>query len=122
MAKPNIEFLGQLTDQELLGYYQDCRALIFPQVEDFGLVPLEAQACGKPVIAFKGGGALETVIEKKTGTFFYPQKPAALIKKLKEFKINDYRAEDCRKNAERFDKEIFKKKFKKLVEEKYGSQ
>jgi glycosyltransferase involved in cell wall biosynthesis len=119
MAKPNIEFLGQLTDQELLSYYQDCRALIFPQVEDFGLVPLEAQACGKPVITFKGGGALETVIEKKTGTFFYPQKPAALIKKLKEFKINDYQPEDCRQNAKRFSQEIFKKKFKNLVEEKY---
>ena len=118
ISKSNIEFLGQLTDQELLGYYQDCRALIFSQVEDFGLVPLEAQSCGKPVIAFRGGGALETVIDKKTGTFFYPQTSRALIKKLKEFKINDYRAEDCRENAERFDKEIFKKKFKQLVEEK----
>ena len=118
ISKSNIEFLGQLTDQELLGYYQDCRALIFPQVEDFGLVPLEAQSCGKPVIAFRGGGALETVIDKKTGMFFYPQTSRALIKKLKEFKINNYQAEDCRKNAERFDKEIFKKKFKQLVEEK----
>jgi len=119
MSRPNIEFLGQLTDQELLGYYQDCRALIFPQVEDFGLVPLEAQSCGKPVIAFRSGGALETVIEKKTGTFFYPQTTKALIKKLKEFKINDYRAEDCRKNAEKFDKEIFKKKFKQLVYDRF---
>ena len=119
ISKSNIEFLGQLTDQELLSYYQDCRALIFPQVEDFGLVPLEAQSCGKPVVAFRGGGALETVIDKKTGTFFYPQTTKALIKKLKEFKINDYRAEDCRENAERFDKEIFKKKFRQLVEEKY---
>ena len=121
MAKPNIEFLGQLTDQELLSYYQDCRALIFPQEEDFGLVPLEAQACGKPVIAFKGGGALETVIEKKTGTFFYPQTSTALIKKLKEFKINNYKPEDCRKNAEKFTKELFKKKFKQLVEENYAA-
>ncbi len=120
MAKSNIEFLGQLTDEELLSYYQNCRALIFPQVEDFGLVPLEAQACGKPVIAFRGGGALETVLEGKTGTFFYPQTAQALIKKLKEFKIDNYQPETCRKNAQRFDKEIFKKKFKQLVEERYG--
>jgi glycosyltransferase involved in cell wall biosynthesis len=119
LAKFNIEFLGQLTDKDLLSYYQNCRALIFPQEEDFGLVPLEAQACGKPVIAFKGGGALETVIETKTGTFFYPQTPKALIKKLKEFKINDYRPEDCRKNAEKFNKELFKKKFKQLVYDRF---
>jgi len=121
MANSNIEFLGQLTDKELLNYYQRCEAVIFPQVEDFGLVPLEAQACGKPVIAFKGGGALETVIEKKTGTFFYPQTSTALIKKLKEFKINNYKPEDCRKNAEKFTKELFKKKFKQLVEENYAA-
>lgn len=117
MARSNIEFLGQLTDQELLGYYQNCRAVIFPQEEDFGLVPLEAQACGKPVIAFKSGGALETVIDKKTGTFFYPQTSEALSKKLKEFKESDYRMEDCRQNAEKFSQTIFKKNFKNWVEE-----
>ena len=84
-AASNIEFLGELTDQELLSYYQDCRALIFPQKEDFGLVPLEAQSCGKPVIAFAGGGALETVIEGKTGTFFKPQSVKALMEKVKNF-------------------------------------
>jgi len=116
MAKGNIEFLGKLTDQELLSYYQNCRALIFPQQEDFGLVPLEAQACGKPVIAFAGGGALETVIEGKTGTFFRPQRVTALVKKIKSFKDKDYRTIDCRSNAERFDKIIFKQNFKNLVE------
>jgi len=115
MAKSNIQFLNQLTDQELLSYYQNCRALVFPQEEDFGLVPLEAQACGKPVIAFAKGGALETVIEGKTGTFFYPQTSKALIKKLKEFKIDNYKSEDCRENAEKFAAGLFKKKFKQLV-------
>jgi glycosyltransferase involved in cell wall biosynthesis len=116
MAKRNIEFLGELTDQELLSYYQDCRALIFPQEEDFGLVPLEAQACGKPVIAFAGGGALETVIEGKTGTFFKSQKTKVLVEKIKNFKEKNYQPEDCRTNAERFNKTIFKQNFKKLVE------
>jgi len=116
MAKGNIEFLGQLTDQELLSYYQNCRALVFPQQEDFGLVPLEAQACGRPVIAFAGGGALETVIEGKTGTFFKPQKTKALVEKIRSFKEKNYQPEDCRTNAEKFGKIIFKQNFKKLVE------
>jgi glycosyltransferase involved in cell wall biosynthesis len=116
MAKENIEFLGQLTDQELLSYYQNCRALVFPTREDFGLVPLEAQACGRPVIAFAGGGALETVVEGKTGTFFKPQKTKALVEKIKSFKEKSYKPQDCRTNAEKFDKIIFKQNFKKLVE------
>jgi glycosyltransferase involved in cell wall biosynthesis len=116
MAKGNIEFLGELTDQELLSYYQNCRALIFPTHEDFGLVPLEVQACGRPVIAFAEGGALETVIEGKTGTFFKPQKAKALVEKIKIFKENNYKPEDCRTNAEKFGKIIFKQDFKKTVE------
>jgi glycosyltransferase involved in cell wall biosynthesis len=116
MAKGNIEFLGQLTDQELLGYYQNCRALIFPQDEDFGLVPLEVQACGKPVIALKAGGALETVIDGKTGIFFESPNVTSLIKAVKKFKINNYNPEDCRQNAEKFSKVIFKKNFKDWLE------
>jgi len=118
MAKQNIEFLGQdLTDEELIGYYQKCRALIFAGEEDLGLVSLEAQACGKPVVALRGGGIPETIIEGATGEFFYPQTPGALIKVIKEFKAEKYRPEDCRKNTERFDKKIFKEKFKKFVED-----
>jgi len=119
LAKKNVEFLGQLTEQKLLGYYQRCLAVIFPQEEDFGLVALEAQACGKPVIAFQGGGALETIRERKTGVFFSPQSFEALIRVITEFKPAKYQGEDCRKNAERFSKEVFKKKFKKIVEEKW---
>ena len=116
MAKDNIEFLGQLTDEKLIRYYQGCQAVVFPQEEDFGLVPLEAQACGKPVIAYNGGGALETVVAGKTGLFFYPQTAAALIKSLKGLKSLTFKAGDCRKQAEKFSKEIFKKKFRKVVE------
>ncbi len=121
-AKKNIEFLGQLTDKELLGYYQRCQALIFPQEEDFGLVPLEAQACGKPVIAFKGGGALETIIGGKTGEFFSPQTNRVLIKVVKSFRPEKYRSKDCRQQAEKFGKEIFKKKFKEITEAKWRDQ
>ena len=116
MAKKNINFIGEVSDEELIKQYQQCQAVIFPQEEDFGLVPIEAQACGKPVIAFKGGGALETIVEKKTGKFFYPQKPSALIKVIRKFKPSNYSPDVCRQNAERFFEDSFKRKFKKIVE------
>lgn len=121
MAKDNIEFLGQLTDNELVGYYQNCQAVIFPQEEDFGLVPIEAQACGKPVIAFYGGGVLETIVEGKTGEFFKPQTATALGSEVQRFKGSKYRSEDCRRQAEKFSEESFLIEFKKKVEEKWKS-
>lgn len=120
MAGNNIQFLGQLTDNELLSYYQRCQAVIFPQEEDFGIVPLEAQACGRPVIVFKAGGALETAIEGKTGEFFYPQTAEALLEKVKNFKPEKYEMNDCRKQAEKFDLTVFKRKFKRLIEDSWN--
>lgn len=117
MAKRNIEFLGQLTDRELLSYYQKCQALIFPQEEDFGLTPLEVQACGRPVIAYQAGGALESVIEGVSGRFFYPQTKEALVGTVKKFKPENFDSVNCRKNAIKFDKKLFKQKIKDLVEE-----
>ncbi len=118
LAKPNIEFLGQnLTDDELLSYYQNCRALIFPGEEDFGLVPVEAQLCGKPVIAFKSGGCLESVVDGRTGKFFYPQTEEALAKAVKSFREQDYKRDDCCQNAQKFSQMIFEEKFKKYMEE-----
>lgn len=119
IAGKNIEFLGQLTDRETLGYYQKCQALIFPGEEDFGLVPLEAAACGKPVIAYQKGGAQETIIEGKTGEFFSPQTPEALAEKIKNFKPERYQPTDCRTQAEKFDINIFKEKFKVFVEREW---
>lgn len=116
IAKNNIDFLGELTDSQLISYYQQCQAVIYPQEEDFGLVPLEAQSFGKPVIAYKSGGALETLIPGKTGEFFHPQTAEALIMVLKKFNKLHYKEKDCRKNAQKFNKEKFKKEIKKLVE------
>ncbi len=115
MAKENIDFLGEVKDEELVRYYQRCRGLIFPQEEDFGLVPIEAQACGRPVIAFKGGGALETVIENKTGNFFYPQTSEALIKTLQKFNSDAFTPNFCRKNSRRFSHKAFKQNFIRFV-------
>ncbi|MFH1289194.1 MAG: glycosyltransferase [Patescibacteria group bacterium] len=115
MAKKNILFLGQLTDEELLRYYQKSKALIFAQLEDFGLVSLEAQSCGTPVIAFSKGGAMETVIDKRTGLFFNKQTKESLMRAVKEFERLEIKSINCRQNALRFNKERFKKEFKKEV-------
>ena len=77
-AAPNVEFLGWRSDDEVLALYRNCRFLVFPGEEDYGLVPLEAMACGKPVIAFGCGGATETVEDGVSGLFFGEQKPEAL--------------------------------------------
>jgi len=115
IAKSNIEFLDNLTDKELVEYYKDCRALILPGIEDFGLTILEAQSLGKPVIAFGEGGSLETIIEDKTGIFFHPQTDNALIKTVNDFMKKRFNPKDCIEQARRFNIEMFKKRFEKEV-------
>ena len=119
IAGNNIEFLGWVDDVKLADYYAKCRALIFPGEEDFGIVLVEAQACGKPVIAYGKGGALETVTNQ-TGIFFFEQTPQALFDAVMKFeKIKDsFNQEVIRNNALRFDREIFKTKIKHFIEEK----
>ena len=107
--KSDIEILGGAPDEKVTELFQNCSALIMTQEEDFGIPSLEAQACGKPVIAYGKGGALETVIAGKTGEFFESQDPESLAKVLKKFDPKRYRPEDCRENAERFSKERFQK-------------
>lgn len=119
LARPNIEFLGHLTDRQLLGYYQKCRAVVFPGEEDFGLVPLEAQSCGRPVIVYRAGGAKETVIEGKTGLFFSKQTIASLTKAVQRFEKMKFDPAACRQNALRFRKTKFVKQFKKIIEEQW---
>jgi len=129
MSQSNVEFLGWQPDEIVADYYYKCKALIFPGEEDLGLVPLEAMACGTPVIAYGRGGALETIIsynlknkggETTTGIFFYEQSVASLIDAVQQF----YRIEKkfnssaIRKHALQWDREIFKKKMKKIIFEK----
>ena len=82
LAGPHTEFLGWQSDERLLELYRGCRALIFPGEEDFGIVPLEAQACGRPVVAYGKGGALETVVDSVSGVFFQEQTPEALTQAI----------------------------------------
>ena len=102
MAGPTVEFLGNLTDNELEACYRKCRALIFPAREDFGLTMVEAGSFGKPVIAYRGGGALEIVKEGVTGEFFDEQTPDSLKGVLKSFNDSSYNTKLCRENSERF--------------------
>lgn len=118
IAGETIDFIKEhLTDEELVRYYQNCAALIFIADEDFGLAMLEAQACGKPVISFKGDSAKEIIIEGVTGDFFYPQTADALIKVLKNFNPHKYTSFVCRENAKRFNQRKFLTTFKKIVED-----
>ncbi|MBI5122411.1 glycosyltransferase [Candidatus Roizmanbacteria bacterium] len=114
-AGATIEFVGGLTDHELVDYYKECDALVFPGVEDFGLTMVEALKFGKPVIAFKGGGALEIVLEGKTGHFFEEQKPESLIKVIKKFKDYKFDRRSFDKQIEKFSFENFKKNFSLVV-------
>ncbi|MBI1911575.1 MAG: glycosyltransferase [Deltaproteobacteria bacterium] len=132
MAGANIEFLGWKSDAEIADYYRRCRALIFPGEEDFGIVPLEAMACGRPVIAFGKGGALETIVPFEgtgkansghpTGIFFYRQTPEALIEAINILENNprSFEPSAIRNHALLFDRPIFKEKIKEFVTEKYN--
>jgi glycosyltransferase involved in cell wall biosynthesis len=118
MAAPNCEFYGWRSDDELTGLYAGCRALIFPGEEDFGIVPLEAMACGKPVVAFGRGGALETVVEGVTGTFFTEQSAEALETAVLRLKTAHVDPATIRTHALSFSRERYKTAMRSFIEEK----
>lgn len=111
IAGADVEFLGNVTDEQLKKLYAGCRALIFPSDEDFGLVPVEAQAAGRPVIAFGKGGALETVVDYETGLFFEKQEVDSLVNAILKFETLDLDPEKIRRNAFRFDLKEFQHQF-----------
>lgn len=122
MAKPNIEFVGWQPDEKLKEYYAGCRALIFPGEEDFGIVPVEAMASGKPVIAYAKGGALETVVdagESRTGVLFPEQTVASLAAAVKSFRTMKFNPEALHKHAAAFDREVYKQKMKSYIQQKW---
>ena len=115
MAGSTVEFIGKVDDKSLKEYYKNCIALIFPALEDFGLTVVEAQAFGKPVIAFRGGGALETIKEGKTGLFFDNQTKESLMQALQLFTSMKFDPTESKNNAYRFSQSSFKNAFLKLV-------
>ncbi len=107
LADDRIEFLGRQPDSIVNYYAARCRALLFPGEEDFGMAPLEVNAAGRPVIAFRGGGAVETVVEGVTGVFFDQQNSLSLAQAIEEFEGLKWRQEDLRHHAEKFDRNVF---------------
>lgn len=109
----NVTLLGHVDSAQLVDFMQRARAMVFAAEEDFGIAPVEAQACGTPVLAFGRGGALETVVgsgEQRTGAFFATQSAAAIVETVDEFSKSPNRASptNCRRQAERFSEPVFR--------------
>ncbi|MCJ8346082.1 glycosyltransferase, partial [bacterium] len=117
----NIQVLGRVSQEKILELYQNAKAFLFPGEEDFGITPLEAQACATPVIAYKKGGALETVIEKKTGLFFKEQSIESLSQVIQEFESMTFHRQDLVDHAMSFSNEVFCRKFSESVEISYAA-
>lgn len=120
IAKPNIKFLGRVSDPVVNEHCARCRAFIFPGEEDFGIAPVEAMASGRPIVAYAAGGALETVVEGVTGVFFKEQTPAAIVEAVKKMQNMVFDCQQIRNQALRFDKEVFKQKIKEYIEKEYA--
>jgi len=116
MAKPNIKFFNWVADNRLEKIYSEAKALVFPGEEDFGIVPLEAQASGTPVIAYAKGGALETVEEGRTGIFFKNQDPEDLEKAVLDFETYKWDPVAIRDYTKAFSKERFQDEFRNIIE------
>jgi glycosyltransferase involved in cell wall biosynthesis len=115
-AGPTIRFLGRVTDADLPGLVARCRAFVFPGLEDFGIAPVEAMAAGRPVIAYAGGGALESVVEGITGKLFAEQTPDSLAGAVRGFRDSDYDPAAIRAHAQKFDSRVFKARLRALVD------
>jgi glycosyltransferase involved in cell wall biosynthesis len=119
LAGPTVKFIGYVPDAELPGLMAHCRAFLFPGLEDFGITPVQAQAAGRPVIAFRGGGALDTVIPEVTGEFFDEMTVESLINVLRRFDPCTYDPVAIRQHALKFDKAVFRQKLSEFVEQVY---
>jgi len=116
IAGSNVEFLGKVSDDELEKLYQKAKALIFPQLEDFGIVPLEAMACGTPVIAYGNGGALETVKNGIGGIHFDKQSVAALKEAIQRFEARKWAPMEVHDSVKHFDSSRFKSELRHSIE------
>lgn len=119
IAGPSVEFLGHQSFEVLADHLRRCRALLFPGMEDFGILPVEAMASGRPVIAFDAGGARETVSNAEVGLRFAEQSVAGLVRAIDEFEAREdsFDPHAIRRHAERFSAEVFRTRFMALVED-----
>jgi glycosyltransferase involved in cell wall biosynthesis len=118
LAGPNVRMLGYQPNSVVREYMQRARAFVFAALEDFGIVPVEAQACGTPVIAYGEGGVTESLVEGKSGVFFQEQTVESLLNAIQQFelRLGRFSAADIRANALRFSAERFKQQFRACVE------
>lgn len=119
MAKPNVEFIGQITDEEKVKLFSGARAYIHPQIEDLGITAIESMASGRPVIAFNCGGATETILPGDTGVFFHEQSWESLLEAVLNFNHQNWDSQKIREHARKFDVENFKINIQKYVGDRY---
>jgi glycosyltransferase involved in cell wall biosynthesis len=119
LAGPTVTFLGHVPDEDLPDLFARCRAYVLPGMEDFCIAPVQAQAAGRPVIAYGDGGALDTVIEGETGVFFREQTPDALANAIRTFDPNTADPNTCHANAERFAASVFREKLSQFIQDKW---
>lgn len=119
LGNSNIEILGHVSDQERIALLVNCKALINPQYEDFGITPVECMASGKPVIAYGKGGVLESIMPNKTGLFFYDQNVKSLVSVLETFDQYKFISDNCYTQARKFDITVFKTKLKTIINDVY---
>ena len=122
MAGPSVEFKGRASDADVTRYMSGCSAFVFPGLEDFGITPVEAQACGKPVLAFGGGGALETVIDGVTGMFFHDPSPEAMNAVIDRMERTSWDPHAIRAHAEQFDERHFMSNLRNFIAAKLEGQ
>lgn len=122
LAGPTVEFLGYVPDEQLPGLMARCKAFLFPGLEDFGITPVQAQAAGRPVIAYGGGGALDTVIPGRTGELFADLTVESLVNVLRDFDASRYDTEVIRRHAEQFDTAVFKRELLAYIEQAVQTQ
>ena len=118
MAQQNIKFLGYVPDADLPDLMARCRAFMFPGEEDFGIAPIQAMAAGRPVIAYAGGGVLDSVVPGETGFLFAEQSVNAIIQAVEAFDPDSVSPARCRQQAERFDTAVFQRELMSFVEKK----
>lgn len=109
MARPNVQFLGRLPDEQVRQQMARCRAFLFPGEEDFGITPLEAMAAGRPVIAYAAGGALDTIDEGRTGLYFREPTPDSLAEAVRRFEQQSFDPNVLQEHARRFDVAVFQR-------------
>ena len=121
IAGSTVEFLGFVPDDDLPELFARCKAFVFPGLEDFGITPVQAQAAGRPVIAFAGGGALDTVIPSQTGVLFKEQRVECVMETLQNFDADAYDPALIRQHALQFDSHIFEQKIRDFVDRAWSA-